>query len=266
MAEVFVSYRRGDQQSVRQLVEALRATNFAVWWDEDIPADAPWEATIEQELNAARVVLVAWSRAAVSSENVRAEARSAKQSGKLIQVFVERCEPPLFFGERQGIDLTNWSGDQTDPRFGRVIAGIRKVASGLPEFDAQAPNAGSHRQSGVARWIGLAATLVALTVAGFAWVRTSTDRAALDGLEGTWGRPGCPAPQRFSVARDRITVSAPGWSSVGHVVSINGDTVLSETITPLAERGRLVELRANGDSLIIHDKTTDVQQVLERCP
>jgi hypothetical protein len=67
---------------------------------------------------------VAWSPAAVSSENVKAEARWAKRKGRLLQVFVEACEPPLFFGERQGVDLKRWSGASSEPSFRSLLAAI----------------------------------------------------------------------------------------------------------------------------------------------
>ena len=98
---------------------------FDVWWDVDIPADAPWESTIESALAAAKVVVVCWSKAAVASDNVRSEARWAREQGRLIQLFVEPCNPPLFFGERQGIELSQWSGDGADPRFQRLVSFVQ---------------------------------------------------------------------------------------------------------------------------------------------
>jgi adenylate cyclase len=126
VTDVFVSYKRENLAAVGRLVEALRAEGVGVWWDQDIPPSAAWEATIEKALAAARLVIVAWSPAAVSSENVKAEARGARQQGRLLQVFVEACEPPLFFGERQGVDLSGWSGAVSDTAFRRVLDAVRE--------------------------------------------------------------------------------------------------------------------------------------------
>jgi len=41
-------------------------------------------------------------------------------------VFVEACAPPLFFGERQGVDLKQWSGAADDPAFQNVLEAVRK--------------------------------------------------------------------------------------------------------------------------------------------
>jgi adenylate cyclase len=121
MSDVFISYKRENLTVIKRLVEALRAEGLSVWWDQDIPAIAPWEATIERELTAAKLVIVAWSPEAVASENVKAEARWARTQGRLLQVFVGPCDPPLFFGERQGADLNGWSGEPEDAAFRLVL-------------------------------------------------------------------------------------------------------------------------------------------------
>ena len=130
MPDVFLSYKREDRAAASRLLEGLRAAGLDLWWDADIPPDAPWEATIEGALADARVVLVCWSKAAVASDNVRSEARWAREQGKLFQAFLEPCTPPLFFGERQGVDLSGWSGDVADPRFGRLVTAIQKRLKG----------------------------------------------------------------------------------------------------------------------------------------
>jgi adenylate cyclase len=135
MTDVFVSYKRENLAAVGRLVEALRGEGIGVWWDQDIPPNAAWEATIERELAAAKLVIVAWSPASVASENVKAEARWARQQGRLLQVFVEACEPPLFFGERQGVDLKHWS----DAAFKSVLGAVRQHLASAPAPASEAP-------------------------------------------------------------------------------------------------------------------------------
>jgi len=106
MADVFLSYKREDAAKVRKVAAALREAGLTVWWDEDIPPSAPWEATIEKALGDAKAVIVCWSPDAVASENVRSEARVAREDGRFIQVFLKPCTSPLFFGERQGVELS----------------------------------------------------------------------------------------------------------------------------------------------------------------
>src|SRR3954454_3305716 len=130
MTKVFVSYKREDAARVRKLVAALREAGLDAWWDEDIAPSAPWEATIEKALAEAKAVIVCWSPDAVASENVRSEARVAREDGRLIQVFVKPCSPPLFFGERQGVDLSNWRGKADDPRIAKIAESARDVGAG----------------------------------------------------------------------------------------------------------------------------------------
>jgi adenylate cyclase len=137
MTDVFVSYKRENLAAVGRLVEALRAEGIGVWWDQDIPPNAAWEATIERALAAAKLVIVAWSPAAVASDNVKAEARWARGQGRLLQVFVEPCEPPLFFGERQGVDLKHWSGATPDPAFQSVLGAVRGGLESAPAPSAE---------------------------------------------------------------------------------------------------------------------------------
>ena len=139
MADVFVSYKRENAAHVRKLAAALRIAGLDVWWDEDIPASAPWEATIEKELANAKAVIVCWSPDAVASENVRSEARVAREDGRLIQIFLRPCSPPLFFGERQGIDLSGWRGKPDDPRIAKIADAVRDLAVGKKSSRSETP-------------------------------------------------------------------------------------------------------------------------------
>ena len=130
--QVFVSYARADKRAVTRLVSALRRSGFEPWWDDDIPAGASWEITIERALAEAEAVIVCWSPASVASENVRSEARVARSRGRLVQVFIEPCEAPLFFGERQGIDLADWNGSARGPKIERLKHAVQDILSGLP--------------------------------------------------------------------------------------------------------------------------------------
>lgn len=170
MADVFLSYKREDAARVRKLVDALRSAGLDVWWDEDIPASAPWEATIEKALADAKAVIVCWSPASVASENVRSEARVAREDGRLIQVFVKPCSPPLFFGERQGIDLSRWRGNPADRRIRNVVDCVRQVAATAPAALTQSQSKSRLRVPTRAAALSIVAALVVLLGGGFfAW-------------------------------------------------------------------------------------------------
>lgn len=140
MADVFVSYKSGEDDVVLPLIAAIKGAGYSVWWDREISPSAPWEDTIERELELARVAVVAWSPNAVASENVRAEARRAKEDNKLVQVFLRPCKAPLFFGERQAVSLVDWDGALSDPRCAQLIQYVRTIV-GPPAGEAGSSDA-----------------------------------------------------------------------------------------------------------------------------
>jgi TolB-like protein/Flp pilus assembly protein TadD len=177
MADVFVSYKREDAARVGKLVAALRARGLDAWWDEDIPASAPWEATIERALNEAKAVIVCWSPASISSENVRAEARVAREDGRLVQVFVEHCTPPLFFGERQGVDLSSWRGNPEDERIQDILKAVAPMAPVRSRDASVALEPGGARKGRPLRRIAAVLALILLVSGMAGWWFLSPARA-----------------------------------------------------------------------------------------
>jgi TolB-like protein len=174
--QVFVSYARADRRLVARLVTALRRARFEPWWDYDIAAGESWEQTIERALDQADAVIVCWSAASVASENVRSEARVARTRGRLLQIFLEPCDPPLFFGERQGIDLTDWNGSVRHPQFDRLEQALRAIIESPPSAQpAQAH--GSMRRPHFrldAKPLIMASAVVAILAFGGWWWQSSS--------------------------------------------------------------------------------------------
>jgi len=223
MADVFISYKREDKPAVQRIVEAVRGAGVSVWWDQDIAPDAPWEATIERELAEAKCVIVAWSLASVASDNVKAEAREARQAGKLIQVFVEACKPPLFFGERQGVDLSAWKGDAADRRFQTVLAAVRAVVEGRRPPDGVG-YASKRRLPVALATAGLAIAASAVSIVANAggardWLCATSALHELCEQAGLATLPATPAPDPTFVAaaaRTALLARVEGvWGNVG---------------------------------------------------
>jgi hypothetical protein len=89
MKPIFISY-----SSNRNLTQALEAAIEAqygarsVWWDNHLESPGDYEIEIRNAFNAARVVVVIWTREACNSAWVKSEAGRASATGKLVNVRV----------------------------------------------------------------------------------------------------------------------------------------------------------------------------------
>src|SRR5438105_1300206 len=130
--DVFVSYKAEDRARLRPLVAALEAEGFTVWWDTHIGGGVHWREDIQAHLDAAKCVIVAWSRRSVGREGdfVRDEATRARKRGAYLPIRLDPIEPPLGFGEVQAISLKGWKGDRSDPRFKTLVEAVRRRIAG----------------------------------------------------------------------------------------------------------------------------------------
>ena len=134
MADLFVSYKAEDRRRVAKLVAALEASGFSLWWDAHIGGGSEWREEIERNLDAARCVIVVWSKGSTGPHGdfVRDEASRAMRRKAYLPVRIDRVESPLGFGEQQTIDLTGWKGSVTDPRFRGLVEVARQKAGIAP--------------------------------------------------------------------------------------------------------------------------------------
>jgi tetratricopeptide (TPR) repeat protein len=168
MASVFLSYSRDDAERIAPLAAALERDGHDVWWDREIAAGEEFSGVIEQALDSAEVVVVAWSAASVKSAWVRDEAGHGRDSNRLVPVTLDGCLPPLGFRQFQTIDLTSWSGRGSTRALQPLLAAIDKAASrGTGDKPAKKvkPAAGTFRQFSP-RMAIVAAVVVMLLVGG----------------------------------------------------------------------------------------------------
>lgn len=171
MADIFLSYARADRARVAKLAEALQAAGFSLWWDSAIVAGASFAADIERELDAADVVVVAWSATSVKSDWVRDEANAGRDRKRLVPVQLDATPPPLGFRQLQAIHLSDWQGSAGDPRFVALVGAIRTLA-GSNMANPAAPPPPTPASPGPSRrlLIGAGAGVAALAAGGFgAW-------------------------------------------------------------------------------------------------
>lgn len=70
---IFISYAHADMRRVTDILSALSARGYRIWYDEGIEAGAAWPETIAQRLSDAALVLVCSSQSALASQNCARE-------------------------------------------------------------------------------------------------------------------------------------------------------------------------------------------------
>lgn len=165
--DVFISYKAEDRRRLVPLVEALEAEGFSVWWDQHIGGGTNWREEIETHLDAAKVVLVVWSKLTIGPKGrfVRDEAGQAQEAGHYLPITIDNVRPPLGFREVQALDLSSWWGKRDDPRFKVLADTIRHRLEGK-EIGRHALVVGKAPVSRRGLMIGGGATAVAAAAAG----------------------------------------------------------------------------------------------------
>jgi hypothetical protein len=115
MADVFISYKREERAEVQRIVEHLQGLKLSVWFDSRLPSGRSFDEEINHEVRSAKCVLVCWSRGAVESEWVRAEAAIGRERNVLCAIILEPTQlyPP--FNLIHADDLSDWDGRDLHP-------------------------------------------------------------------------------------------------------------------------------------------------------
>lgn len=132
MASLFLSYSREDVERIEPLAAALESAGHDVWWDHHIDGGEEFSGVIEQALEAAEVVVVAWTCTSVKSGWVRDEAGHGRDTGRLVPVTLDGCLPPLGFRQYQTIDLTKWNGRVPSPALEPLCRAVDKALGRSP--------------------------------------------------------------------------------------------------------------------------------------
>lgn len=128
MADVFVSYARANEPQAQQLADALRATGYSVWRDDELPAHRAYAEVIQERLRSAKAVVVLWSAQSARSQWVRSEAEAARQLGTLVQATIDGLVPPMPFDQIQCADLRDLSGKDESGGWRKLMSSIAALA------------------------------------------------------------------------------------------------------------------------------------------
>lgn len=170
---MFISYSKADAAAAQRVADALRASGLSVWWDTTgLAPGGEFSAEIERQLDAAKHVLVLWSKKAARSEWVRDEADHAKRQGKLVAAIIDDLAlPPIGFRQRHAPSLKGWRGDPRDPAFAPVLDTLGGVAPREPAAAPQPEPAAPNQQGEELKPGWIVPALVALCIGVFALVR-----------------------------------------------------------------------------------------------
>jgi hypothetical protein len=145
VSDVFISYAREDKPEAELVAQALERDGVSVWWDRNIPPGRSYDEVIEEALDAAKCVIVLWSRKSVASDWVKVEAGEGNKRGVLVPALIEEAKVPLEFRRLQTANLIGWEGENKNPEFRQFLSavaahigqsGSRTEASPLPSFIA----------------------------------------------------------------------------------------------------------------------------------
>ncbi|HQR25049.1 MAG TPA: TIR domain-containing protein, partial [Steroidobacteraceae bacterium] len=138
MADVFVSYSRGDKARVAPLVAALEGQGCTVWWDPAITPGQEFDRLIAEQLACAAAVVVVWTQDSVVSRWVRGEARDGADRGILVPVRFGKTALPIDFRAFHTIDLDEGADVSRSPAFREVLNAIRVLVSKSRDASAEA--------------------------------------------------------------------------------------------------------------------------------
>lgn len=169
MADIFLSYAREDRERVRALQAGLAERGFDVFWDTEILPGHRWDEELQQKLEFAKCVVVAWSANSVRSHWVKDEATYGRDHGILLPVTIDGTTPPLGFRQIQTVDLSRWRGNAGDPALADVLGQAERLIGkqGASATPAASPVSRKPRRSLLAAGSAL---LAAIVVAALLWM------------------------------------------------------------------------------------------------
>ncbi len=190
MADVFLSYAKSAERSVRPIAKALLAEGFEVWWDEELPVHRSYSEVIQEQIGAAKAVVVVWSADAAKSVWVRSEANEGREADKLVQILVDDAALPMPFNQIQFADLRGWRGDRTHPQWRKVVQSLADIMDRPPptgDVAARATLADRLRGVRPAHWAIAGALSGLALIAVFGWLAMARPAASEQGAAAAIG-------------------------------------------------------------------------------
>jgi hypothetical protein len=142
--EIFISYRRADQDKARLLHALLKQRGVDAWYDAHVGAGEDWRHKTAHALNAAPIFVLLFSKTASESDDISKELAAATFSKKLvIPVRIENIRPEGAFLDE--LASRNWfdAFENTEARFEILADQLAALAKGGPAAEVAAFKLGS---------------------------------------------------------------------------------------------------------------------------
>jgi hypothetical protein len=127
MSDIFLSYKGEDLARAKTIAEVFEAKGWSVWWDRKILPGKTFAQVIETELNAAKCVVVLWSKESVKSEWVKNEADEGFRRHILVPVLIDNVKIPFEFRRIQAANLVDWQGTLPHRDFDLLIESVANI-------------------------------------------------------------------------------------------------------------------------------------------
>ncbi len=128
MSDIFISYKREEREKARIIASVLVKQGYDVWWDVELLPGDRFANEIDEVIKRSKVAIILWSKKAVESEFIRAEANRANSKKSMISVKLDECEIPLPYNIHHFLDLSQWDNSEESPLLQILLKAIEKKA------------------------------------------------------------------------------------------------------------------------------------------
>lgn len=148
MADIFLSYASEDRDRIGPLVELLEAQGWSVWWDRVLIAGPSFAEKIQEGLDEARCIVVAWSDHSVGSNWCRDEANEGLERQCLVPLVLDHIRPPLGFRSSQTVFMTGWPEEHAG--VDALLDGVRRCLAPTTRVEEKVAQPGASNERSIA--------------------------------------------------------------------------------------------------------------------
>jgi TPR repeat protein len=127
MPDIFISYKKEERPTAALLATRLTEAGYDVWWDAALLAGDRFEDEIASVLGSSHAVIILWSKKAIASDWVKAEAETARAQKKALPAVIDELpvdELPLLFRGIHTVRLQGWSGEADHAGYTELMASV----------------------------------------------------------------------------------------------------------------------------------------------